>query len=427
MGYLVAILALIFLIIIHELGHFVAAKLCGVQVNEFALFFGPEIFSWQGKETKYSLRCIPLGGFCAMEGEDSESDNPRAFNRAAKWKRAIIIAAGPIMNIVVALVAIAIVMCSSYFMTNVVDYVQPGSTAEVQGIQPGDVLYSVNGSKVYIASDIEYLTYGQKPETLDVTIIRDGQKINLTLSPNYKRYMMNITVKSDDEGDVTTIVDSVVESGAAHKAGMLAGDRIVAINGVELLDKYALDEVLANSNGQEITVTVERDGQRIDLKLTPSLAIQNTTSAMGIYSFKYEKRNLLNVIPDSIDYLVSSVRTIYLSVVWLINRTVSVTEVSGPVGIVTTVGSIVNTSPTFADKILNLLTVSSLISINLGIFNLLPIPALDGCKLLFIGVSAITRKDVPQKVEGIISLVGFAVLLLIMLLTTAKDIWGLFA
>lgn len=426
MGYVVAILALIFLIIIHELGHFLAAKACGVQVNEFALFFGPEIFSWQGKETKYSLRCIPLGGYCAMEGEESDSDNPRAFNSAAKWKRAIIIAAGPLMNILVALIAMAIVMCSSYFVTNTIDYIKPGSTADVQGIQSGDIVHSINGSKLYMASDIGILNYGRTPETLDLTVIRDGQKLSFTLTPDYKRYMMNITVKSTDDGDVTTIVDSVVSSGSADKAGIKAGDKIIAIDGTELKDKYALDEALANSNGQKLTVTVERNGQNIDLELTPAVAIQDVTTALGIYSFKYEKRNLLNCIPDSIDYLISSTRSIFLSFVWLINKTVSVTEVSGPIGIVTAVNDVVTAAPTFKDKLLNLLTVSSLISINLGIFNLLPIPALDGCKLLFIGCSAITRKEVPAKVEGIISLVGFVLLLTIMVLVAAKDIWGLF-
>ncbi len=426
MGYLVAIFTLIFLIIIHELGHFVAAKACGVQVNEFSLFFGPELFSWQGKETKYSIRCIPLGGYCAMEGEEENSDNPRAFNKASLWKRALIIVAGPLMNIILALLIMAILMCSTLYVTNTIDYINPGSTADMQGIQSGDVIYTIDGKRVYTASDIDILNYGRTPESIDITVIRDGEKLNFTLSPDYNRYMMNITVATDNNGDVTTVVDTVVKDGAADKAGILPGDKIVAIDGTVLADKYALDRALASSNGREMQITVERGQETLNLSLTPSVAIQDVTTAMGIYSFVYEQRNILTCIPSAIDYFISSARSIYLSFIWLINGTVPVTEVSGPIGIVSTMNDVVESAPSFGAKLSNLAIVASIISINLGVFNLLPIPALDGCKLLFIGCSAITRKEIPAKVEGIISFVGLTVLLIIMVLVAAKDIWGLF-
>lgn len=424
MSLFLAILALVILIIIHELGHFIAAKACGVQVNEFSLFFGPEIVSWQGKETKYSIRCLPLGGYCAMEGEEEDSENERAFNKAPLWKRAIIIAAGPLINIVFALVVMSIVMCSTSFVTNKIDYIKPDSSADIVGIQSGDEIYEINGQRVYMASDIDILTYGRTPETIDLTILRDGEKITYTVTPDYTRYMMNITIGAAS-GPESLDVKSVVEGGAADKAGILAGDRLYAVNGLVLGDQYTLDEALADSKGQEITVTVTRNGENIDLMLTPNAAIQDVATAMGIYYFVYETRTLFNSIPSSIDYLISSTRSIYLSFVWLINGTVSVTEVSGPIGIVATMSEVVDSVESFRDKIINLSIIASLISINLGIANLLPIPALDGCKLLFIGYSAITRKEIPVKVEGIISAIGFIVLILIMIVVAAKDIWGL--
>ncbi len=424
MSIFLAILALVVLIIIHELGHFIAAKACGVKVNEFSLFFGPKILSWQGKETKYSIGCLPLGGYCAMEGEEEASENDRAFNKAPRWKRAIIIAAGPLINILFALVVMSIIMCTTQFVTNKIDYIKPGSSADTVGIQSGDELYKINGKRVYMASDIDILTYGQTPETIDLTILRDGEKINYTVTPDYTRYMMNITIGAAS-GPESLDVKSVVEGGAADKAGILAGDRLYAVNGHELGEQYTLDQALSDSKGQEITVTVTRNGENKDLKLTPEAAIQNVGTAMGLYNFVYEERTLLNSIPSSIDYLISSTRSIYLSFIWLLNGTVSVTEVSGPVGIVATMSEVVDSVETFKDKMINLFIIASLISINLGIANLLPIPALDGCKLLFIGYSAITRKEIPVKVEGIISTIGFVILIILMVLVVAKDIWGL--
>ncbi len=425
MGIVSAILALMFLIIMHELGHFAAAKACGVKVNEFSVFFGPAIHTWQGKETKYSLRCIPLGGYCAMEGEDDDSTNPRAFCAAPLWKRAVIVAAGPFMNLVIAFVAMSIVMCSCQFMTNTVDYLAPNGAAQTAGIQQGDVITAIDGKAVYFGNDLDILTYGRTPETVDITYSHQGEIRTVTLTPNFERYMMNITV-SGVSGQESLTVNTVIEGGAADKAGIKAGDVITAINGTLLVGKNDLDTALADSRGEPIAVTVTRDGETLELELTPQKAIQDIGSAIGIYSFEYRARDITNCVQDSFGYFVSTSRSIFLSFVWLFNGTVSVTEVSGPVGIVTTISSAIDATESFGEKMINLTTIASMISINLGLFNLLPLPALDGCKLLFIACMAVTRKKIPAKVEGIISAVGLVLLLIVMILVSAHDIWRLF-
>ena len=160
MGIVLAILMFGFLILIHELGHFVAAKSFGIQVNEFALFMGPAIWQKEIGETTYSLRCIPIGGYCALEGEDEESDNPRAFGRAAWWKRLIILIAGSGMNLVAGFLIMVLVFAPSVqFITPVISYIEEGSSVAVDGgLQVGDRFLEVDGEKIYVQSDFSMIT-----------------------------------------------------------------------------------------------------------------------------------------------------------------------------------------------------------------------------------------------------------------------------
>ncbi len=181
MSILFAILLFSFLIFIHELGHFVAAKLSGVQVNEFSLFMGPAIWKKQKGETLYALRCIPIGGYCAMEGEDGGSDNPRAFDKAAWWKRLIILVAGAAMNFVAGLALLGICYApAEAFVTPVISIVEEGcSLAENGGIQVGDRLLELDGEKIYVSSDFETILTLNGGETHDLVVEREGQRVLL--------------------------------------------------------------------------------------------------------------------------------------------------------------------------------------------------------------------------------------------------------
>ena len=215
MSILFAIVFVSFLIFIHELGHFVAAKLSGVQVNEFAMFMGPVLLKKQIGETTYSLRCIPIGGFCAMEGEDQESDNPRAFGAAKWWKRLIILLAGSFMNLVAGYLALLIVFSPiQQYVTPVIESFESFSTVNSQdGFQVGDRILEVDGEKVYLQSDFSMLLSMNPGDVHDIVVQRDGKRIQLQdfvmekhpvtdeNGNTYELYGMNFTLKDATFGD----------------------------------------------------------------------------------------------------------------------------------------------------------------------------------------------------------------------------------
>ena len=181
MAIIFAIIIFSFLIFIHELGHFLAAKASGVQVNEFAMFMGPAIAKWQRGETLYSIRCIPLGGYCAMEGEDTDTENPRSFQKAAWWKRLGILLAGAFMNFVSGFLIFALVLApSDGFAQPVIAEAEPGNTIVYEeGLHVGDRILKINGSRVYIASDASMLFGLSGDDTHDLVVERNGQKLEL--------------------------------------------------------------------------------------------------------------------------------------------------------------------------------------------------------------------------------------------------------
>ena len=181
MSILFAVILFSFLIFIHELGHFVAAKLSGVQVNEFSMFMGPVIFKKQVGETVYSLRCIPIGGFCAMEGEDADTDNPRSFQKAAWWKRLIILVAGAAMNFISGLALFGIVYApADSFAIPVIDFFEEGCVLQAEdGLQPGDRILKIDGDRVFVSSDFSLILSLNPREAHDIVVERNGEEVFL--------------------------------------------------------------------------------------------------------------------------------------------------------------------------------------------------------------------------------------------------------
>ena len=181
MSIVFAVLLFSFLIFIHELGHFVAAKLSGVQVNEFAMFMGPALFKWKRGETEYSIRCIPIGGYCAMEGEDKDTDDPRSFQKAAWWKRLIILVAGSAMNLVAGVLILTLVFApAKQFIVPQIAHMEEGCLlAGEDGLQVGDRFLEVDGEKIYVQSDFSMILSLNSGNVHDLVVERDGKKVVL--------------------------------------------------------------------------------------------------------------------------------------------------------------------------------------------------------------------------------------------------------
>lgn len=426
MSIVLAIVVLSFLIIIHELGHFLVAKAFKVKVNEFSLFMGPKLFSFQKGETTYSLRLIPLGGYVKMEGEEEESDDERAYNKKPVGVRAAIIAAGPIMNILIALVFAFIIMAQSGFNTMQVKKVVPNSVADNAGIKVGDVLEKYNDKTLFLPADLEILAYPLTNESVELQYKRDGETQNITITPNREQdgYMLGFTPKDTKNIDSTesTVVTAVTAKSPADVAGLKKGDKIIKLNGIDVKTRKDYSKIVDEAGKDKITITVNRNGKVQDL--TPVKPVARKTAewkAIGL-EFDYSKGGFTNTLKASIDYTISTSRSIYYSLGWLITRTVPVSELSGPVGITSIISDVVQLSPSLKDKVINLLSFTAMISINLGLVNLIPFPALDGSKLLLLLIEKIRRKPLNPEKEAMITMVGFVILIALMIYVTFNDI-----
>lgn len=334
--YLVAILLFLILIIIHEFGHFISAKLLGVRVNEFAVGFGPKLFSKQGKETKYSVNLIPLGGYCAMEGEDETSDDKRAFCNKAPWKRFIIVVMGAVFNLLLGLIIVAVILApSEMFATTTVAEFEENATTYQSGLRVDDTILEVDGRKIFTTYDLSYAFTNVEDGKVDIKVKRNGEKITLN--------------------DVT--FDTQKAEGMTYLT--------------------------------------------VDFK---------------IYG---EKKTFGSYIKNTVKTAVSYCAVVWRSFIDLISGKYGISAVSGPVGVTVAVANVAK------QNLMNILPIMALITINLGLFNLFPIPALDGGRLMFILYEMIFRKPVPQKFESVVHTVGFVILFGFMIIIAAKDIWSL--
>ncbi|MBQ8359908.1 MAG: site-2 protease family protein [Oscillospiraceae bacterium] len=346
-----AILLFSFLIFIHELGHFVAAKLSGVQVNEFAIFMGPAIVKWQKGETQYSIRCIPIGGYCAMEGEDEKSDNPRAFGCAKWWKRLIILVAGSFMNFVAGLLILLIVyMPAKQFVLPVIESFESFSTVTGEnGLQPGDEILEVDGEKIYVQSDFSMILSLNPGDVHDLVVNRNGSKVYLD---DFRMEKHEVT---DENGNTQML--------------------------------YGMNFSIADAD--------------------PGMKLA------------YVWKSALN-----------TVRSVRLSLQMLLTGQAGLTDMTGPVGIVQIMSDTAAASDTTADAVLNMLYFGGFIAINLAVMNMLPIPALDGGRVLALllttAVEGITKKKIDPKYEGYIHGAGMILLLGLMAVIMFKDIFMIF-
>ncbi len=328
---LLTILSFVFvfgiIVLSHEFGHFITARLNGVKIHEFSLGMGPALIKKQGPETLYSIRALPIGGYVKMEGEDGESDDPRSFIKKKPWQRLIILAAGAIMNFILAFILLVIIMFSVGYPSNTIDQVLEDSPAAAAGFQSGDTIIRIN------------------------------------------------------ENDINSW-DAVITN-------------------------------IDNSEGKRLNVVVERDGNQVNLEVLPALDPADSTYRIGVSSLPVKQ------VSKSIPLAGKQFSTFFTDIFKFFTQLGSNKvegEIVGPVGIVNVIGQASRAG------FLNLLFIAAYISINLGIVNLLPFPALDGGRIIFVVIEMILGRPINREKEGYVHYVGIVILMALMVFLVFKDI-----
>lgn len=400
-----------FLITIHEAGHLIVAKLCKVKVNEFAIGFGPTILKKQCKETKYAIRLIPLGGFCSMEGEEERSENQGSFSKASIPRRMAIVVAGATVNIIFGLLVYFILMTSSStYITNEINSVIDGYAAQEIELQQGDKIIKLNGKNIKNKYDLDKVMKKSNGEVLELIIQRNEENLTYNIKPT--------EVKSKSTGmylDENAKILSVEKGSSAEKQGIKSNDKIIKVNNQEINnDVNKAIEIIKEKGQNTILLTIERSNEQINIELTPDTI---SSYYLGVNLKQAEDTFINHLVYGGIETKEFAI-SILDNIKMIFTGGVSVDQMMGPVGISEAVAK--------TNGIKEFVYMLALISLSLGVTNLLPIPALDGGKLLILLIEAIRRKPMKEKTEINIQLIGFSILIALSIYITYHDILRIF-
>ncbi|HHU71668.1 MAG TPA: RIP metalloprotease RseP [Clostridiales bacterium] len=430
MNIAVAILIVGFIIFIHELGHFLLAKANGVTVTEFSIGMGPRIVSFEKKGTRYSLKILPLGGSCMMLGEDEAINDEGSFNSKGVWARFSIIVAGAVFNFILALFLSLIVISASGADIPKLTAVDEGSPAAEAGLQKGDIITEVDGQTINFSRELVYHFYfdPMTEKSVEVSYLRDGKEYEVSMAPyQVTRYLLGC-IYAPAENEPAKLLE--ISTGyPLERAGLVVGDIIIGIDGTVINSGKELSDYLdANPmTGEAMNITYSHEGIVNTVTIVPELYTSGYQLGW-VYSFASEKLSPLNVINYSFKELKFNIVNTVKSVAHIFTGKVSMKEISGPVGIVNMVGDVVEQTSEYGigTTLLSLAQFTILISANLGVMNLLPIPALDGGRLVFIIIEGIRRKPISKDKEAMVHLIGMAALMLFMVFILFNDIRNIF-
>lgn len=422
MKILIALLVFSVIVLFHELGHFLLAKRNGIAVTEFSLGMGPRLLSTEKGGTRYSLKLFPIGGSCMMVGEDEDDDSEGSFNNASVWARISVVAAGPIFNFILAFVfAMIITSVVGYDPARVLQVTESSPAAQA-GLKEGDIITEFQGRHISIGRDLDsYMTlHGLKDEEISLTYERDGKKHDIQFQANSEsRYMLGFTYLSEGTPEIT----QVMLNSAMAKAGVMPGDIIREINGTAVADSQEIQAYLQEHplDGTEITLGIERDGKVETISAIPQMT-KHVDSGF-IYNIYREKTNFLGVMKYSAVEVRYWVSTTVESLMMLIKGQFSVNDLSGPVGIIDVIGDSYEEAKSEGAMMvwMQMLYWAILLSANLGVMNLLPIPALDGGRLVFLLIESVRKKRLNPNVEGMIHFAGFVLLMMLMVFVMFND------
>lgn len=419
-GFIITALKVIFLlgflIFIHEGGHFIVAKLCKVKVNEFAIGFGPTIWKKKKGETLYALRLIPLGGFVSMEGEEERSDNEGSFSKASIPKRIAIVLAGGMVNIIFGLLVYFVLVSSmGNYVSQRVEVVDENYGAAKAGVMANDEIKKINGTKIRNRNDITEMLEKSKGEELTITVERDNELIDVKVTPT--------AIPNKDTGiylgasgeELTTEIVAIDSDSSAQKSGLEVNDVILKVDGKDVEgDPYKVVEYIKENETDNCIFTIQRGEETKEISLTPDIVY---TYMLGIQFAKAENNFINNIYYgfwDTVDFSVSIIDNLKM----LFSGNVDANQLMGPVGIS---GVVANTT-----GISDFIYIIALISLSLGVTNLLPFPPLDGGKVVIYLIEAVRRKPMKENTEIAIQMFGFAILIALSIYVTYNDILRIF-
>ncbi len=414
LGFLLTIVKLLAIIVavatIHEFGHFLASKLLGVGVDEFSIGFGPKIVQKKFKGTMYSLRWLPLGGYCAIEGEEQTEENKdseKSYQKKNAFEKIIILSMGVIFNFILATVIFMLVYLPINVASTQIASFSDDSVLKEAGLEVGDKITAINGKKVELYSQISNFSLKSGVTDCDIEYERDGVR-NTVHVENAQRNegKIGISFATDDNGKATNEIEMIGAGTSAEKVGLKAGDIVLTIDDISTPDAVSVINIVKDKADKEIKLTVQRGEEVLNFTVVPQ-ATEVFNLGIGITpvksNFKYAAIETIENIKNVIGSYTS-----------LFTGKVSISNMSGIIGI----GEVVSKS----EGILNFFFLMAMISMAVGVANILPFPPLDGGKIVLVLVEAITRKKVSEKVELAISYVGLALLLGLTVFVSLKDI-----
>ncbi|MEE0956297.1 MAG: RIP metalloprotease RseP [Eubacterium sp.] len=431
MQYLIALLILGVCILFHEFGHFLLARLNGITVLEFAMGMGPVLFKHKSKKsgTVYAFKLLPFGGSCSMLGEDEDDTQPGSFLSKNVWQRISVVAAGPVFNFILAFFCGMIVIGIAGFDPARVTEVESGSPAAQAGLQTGDRIVRYEGNGISSGRELyaDISIDGVPDDEITLTYEHEGKKKTVTYVPvTSQRYLLGFSYSADgQEVEIT----SLTPGSPISKAGVQIGDIITGINNHEVTTAESLISYLQENplDGSPVDISYTHNGkERTASQVTPDYV---TEASLGFsFNLAREKTGFFGTIKDSFSDIGYWIHVTWKSLLSLVTGKFSINDMSGPVGVVSTIGDAYKEAAPEGALVtfLTMMNMLVLITANLGVMNLLPLPALDGGRLLFMVIEVVRRKPVNRELEGRVHFAGLMILLGFMVYITIHDIWKLF-
>jgi len=412
------------LVFVHEFGHFIMAKRAGVRVEKFSLGMGPKLFGYKKGDTEYVISALPLGGYVKMAGENPDEEptgSPDEFQSKTVWQRAQIAFTGPLTNIVLAFIVMPFVfMVGTYTLGPAkVGYVEKGSPAESQGFMVGDIIEKVNRRNITDWEKAEMLIAVNPDTDLAVEIDRNGEKKTLALRPR-----LDPEQKIGTSGlypDFPAEVGRLRPGYPAEKSDLKVNDKIIAVDGKPVYYWNQFSSAVKKSNGKKLTLTVERGEKQMPISVTP--VEDNGKYVIGIepvIRMIFKKYGFVESLALGFDKTIEFIDLTFITLKKLLTFNISIKTLGGPVLIAQMSGKAASAG------LSSFLTFLAMISISLGILNLMPIPVLDGGLILFLIIEAIRKKPLTRKTMEIAQSIGAAALITLIAVVSYNDVVRMF-